>query len=178
MAAVRLSPRTLAETIALVKADTISSKIAKELLPALLAGEAEGEGGVAALVEERGMGQITDEAAVRSLIQAAMDANPKQLEQYRCARTPHLHTCGPATCAQDTTRRAGWHAGHSRTRCDALLLWLQGRQDEGGRVLSGPGDERVRGPRESGPARQDPAADARWRVVTRPARWCGARCRE
>ena len=93
MADVRLSPKTLAETIALVKADTISSKIAKELLPALLAGEAEGAGGVAALVEERGMGQITDEGAVRALIQAAMDANPKQLEQYRCAHPARRRAC-------------------------------------------------------------------------------------
>ena len=84
MDAVKLSPKILAETIALIHSDAISSKIAKELAPDLLAGAAE-ERGVAALVEERGMGQISDEGAVAAAIQAVMEESPKQVEQYRCA---------------------------------------------------------------------------------------------
>jgi aspartyl-tRNA(Asn)/glutamyl-tRNA(Gln) amidotransferase subunit B len=83
MSDVKFSPKSLAETIQLIKDDVISSKIAKELLPSLLEGEAE-EKGVAGLVEERGMGQISDEGKIREFIQEAMDANPKQLELFRC----------------------------------------------------------------------------------------------
>ena len=80
---VNISPETLAETISLIADGTISSKIAKELAGDLLEGSAE-ECGVAALVEERGMGQISDEAAITSLIQQVIDANPMQAELYRC----------------------------------------------------------------------------------------------
>jgi Asp-tRNA(Asn)/Glu-tRNA(Gln) amidotransferase B subunit len=86
MGAVKLSPCTLADTIVLIQNDTISSKIAKELLPALLEGEAEADG-VAALVEAKGMGQISDEGEITKVIEAVMAANPKQVEQYRCAVT-------------------------------------------------------------------------------------------
>lgn len=89
---VKISPKTLAETIALIADGTISSKIAKELASDLLEGVAEGSG-VAALVEERGMGQISDEASITAMIQQVIAANPKQAEQYRCAPNPkHAHS--------------------------------------------------------------------------------------
>jgi aspartyl-tRNA(Asn)/glutamyl-tRNA(Gln) amidotransferase subunit B len=96
MTDVKLSPKSLAETIQLIKNDVISSKIAKELLPLLLEGEAEGQG-VAALVEERGMGQISDEGKIRELIQDAMNANPKQLEQFRYDSCITIARCSIAT---------------------------------------------------------------------------------
>jgi aspartyl-tRNA(Asn)/glutamyl-tRNA(Gln) amidotransferase subunit B len=80
---VKISAKTLAETISLIADGTISSKIAKELAPELLEGVAE-DGGVRALVEERGMGQISDEQEIRAIIQKVIEANPKQAEQYRC----------------------------------------------------------------------------------------------
>lgn len=90
---VKISAKTLAETIALIEDGTISSKIAKELAPELLDGAAEASG-VAALVEERGMGQISDEGDIIAMIDAAIADNPKQLEQYRCARPRcGLHAC-------------------------------------------------------------------------------------
>jgi aspartyl-tRNA(Asn)/glutamyl-tRNA(Gln) amidotransferase subunit B len=82
---VKLSAAALAETIALIQSGAISSKIAKVLLPELLEGAAAAAGGVAALVEAKGMGQISDEGTVRELINAVMVANPKQVEQYRYA---------------------------------------------------------------------------------------------
>lgn len=85
MDAVKFSAAALAETIALIKSGAISSKIAKELLPELLDGAADAAGGVAAVVEAKGMGQISDEGKVRELINAVMAANPKQVGQYRCA---------------------------------------------------------------------------------------------
>ena len=77
-----MSASTLAETISLVADGTISSKIAKELAPELLDGVAE-QSGVAALVEERGMAQISDEVEISAIIQRVIEANPKQADQYR-----------------------------------------------------------------------------------------------
>ena len=82
MSEVKFSASALAETISLIANGTISSKIAKELAPELLNGAAE-ESGVAALVEDRGMAQISDESEICAIIQRVIDANPKQAEQYR-----------------------------------------------------------------------------------------------
>jgi hypothetical protein len=56
-----LTPAALAETIALIEEGAISGKIAKDLLPQLLAGEA--NGGVRAYVEAKGLMQISGGAA-------------------------------------------------------------------------------------------------------------------
>lgn len=52
-----LTPAALAETLVLIDEGAISGKIAKDLLPALLAGEA--NAGVRAYVEAKGLGQIS-----------------------------------------------------------------------------------------------------------------------
>lgn len=119
---VKISAQTLAETIALIEDGTISSKIAKELAPELLDGAAEAAG-VAALVEERGMGQISDEGDILAMIDAAIADNPKQLEQYRCdsARPRHLpggHVlcCAAACCAEGNCHKGTPGASHSAYR--------------------------------------------------------------
>ena len=90
MSALKFSPASLAETIALIADGTISGKIAKELLPDLLAGAAEA-GGVASFVEARGMGQISDEGKIVAMIQQVMAANPRlaaMRSQIRLDMTP------------------------------------------------------------------------------------------
>lgn len=103
IAGVKISPATLAQTIALIEDGTISSKIAKELAPELLEGAAEAAG-VAALVEERGMGQISDDAAILAMIDEAIAGNPKQLEQYRCAPPPAATLQCRRSCALQPPR--------------------------------------------------------------------------
>lgn len=79
-----MAPAALAEMIQLIEDGTISGKIGKEVLPALLAGEGGNGGGlVRALVEARGLVQISDPAALAAIVDAVLAANPKQLEQYR-----------------------------------------------------------------------------------------------
>lgn len=85
MEGLTMAPATLAGMIALIEEGTISGKIGKELLPALLAGE--GRDGVRALVEARGLVQISDPAALEAIVDAVLAANPKQLEQYRGGKT-------------------------------------------------------------------------------------------
>ena len=80
---IALKPEILAELIGLIEAGTISGKIAKEVLPELLA-----EGGSAKeLVERKGLIQISDTAALEEIIDAVLDANPKELEKYRNGKT-------------------------------------------------------------------------------------------
>jgi len=86
MDALKISPKTLVEMIFLIEKGTISGKIAKDLLPTLLKGDAE-EDGVQALVERRGLIQISDPAALQAIVDSVLDANPKQLGEYRGGKT-------------------------------------------------------------------------------------------
>jgi aspartyl-tRNA(Asn)/glutamyl-tRNA(Gln) amidotransferase subunit B len=87
MSVLRLTPAQLAEAIALIESGAISGKIAKELLPELLAGAAGAAGGVAALVEARGLGQISDPTALLAMVDGVLAANPGQLADFRGGKT-------------------------------------------------------------------------------------------
>lgn len=50
-------------------------------------GAGSGPGGVAALVEAKGLVQISDPAALAAMVDAVLAANPQQLEQYRAGKT-------------------------------------------------------------------------------------------
>lgn len=80
---IALTPTVLAELITLIEKGTISGKIAKEILPELL----EKGGSVQALVEAKGLTQISDAGAIAAAIEAVLAANPKELEQYRNGKT-------------------------------------------------------------------------------------------
>mmetsp|Transcript_25761 Transcript_25761/g.64435 ORF Transcript_25761/g.64435 Transcript_25761/m.64435 type:complete len:580 (-) Transcript_25761:136-1875(-) len=82
-----LTPAALAEFCTMVDDGTISGKIGKDILPDLLAGAGGdgGEGGKSPreIVEQRGLSQISDPAAIEAIVAAVLAANPGQLEQYR-----------------------------------------------------------------------------------------------
>ena len=59
--------------------NTISGKIAKEVLEAMWAGEGDAD----AVIEKKGLKQITDSGAIEKAIDEVIAKNPKQLEQYR-----------------------------------------------------------------------------------------------
>ena len=73
-----LRPAYLAALVGLIDAGTISGKIAKDLLPDVLAGH-----DPAALVQERGLSVVTDTAAIDAAIDAAMAADPATVEKVR-----------------------------------------------------------------------------------------------
>ncbi|WP_017327770.1 Asp-tRNA(Asn)/Glu-tRNA(Gln) amidotransferase subunit GatB [Synechococcus sp. PCC 7336] len=83
---IALKPETLAELIGLIDTGTISSKIAKEILPELL----ERGGTAKGLVAAKGLTQISDVGALESQIDEIVAANPKQVEQYRAGKTKLL----------------------------------------------------------------------------------------
>ncbi|MFZ4790228.1 MAG: Asp-tRNA(Asn)/Glu-tRNA(Gln) amidotransferase subunit GatB [Candidatus Competibacteraceae bacterium] len=61
---------------------TISGKIAKDVFEALWTGE----GDTDAIIEKRGLRQITDTSAIEKVIDEVMAANPDQLIQYRAGK--------------------------------------------------------------------------------------------
>jgi aspartyl-tRNA(Asn)/glutamyl-tRNA(Gln) amidotransferase subunit B len=86
MTTLPMSAATLAEMITMIENGTISGKIGKELLPALLMGDAEASG-VKALVASKGLVQISDPAALEAIVDAVLAGSPGQLAQYRAGKT-------------------------------------------------------------------------------------------
>ncbi|MEB3164175.1 MAG: Asp-tRNA(Asn)/Glu-tRNA(Gln) amidotransferase subunit GatB [Prochlorothrix sp.] len=78
-----LTPVSLAELVALITDGTISGKIAKDILPELL----ESGGSPQAIVEAKGLTQISDPAAIEAIVQEVIAANPDKLEQFRAGKT-------------------------------------------------------------------------------------------
>jgi aspartyl-tRNA(Asn)/glutamyl-tRNA(Gln) amidotransferase subunit B len=65
-----------------VEDETISGKIAKEVFEAMWAGEGDAD----AVIEARGLKQITDTGSVEAVVRDVIAANPQQLEQYRAGK--------------------------------------------------------------------------------------------
>lgn len=80
---IALKPVILAELINLIEEGTISGKIAKEILPELLT-----KGGSAkALVESKGLTQISNTGELEKIIDELLVANPDKVEQFRSGKT-------------------------------------------------------------------------------------------
>ncbi|MBK7984249.1 MAG: Asp-tRNA(Asn)/Glu-tRNA(Gln) amidotransferase subunit GatB [Candidatus Competibacteraceae bacterium] len=82
IAASPVGPARLAGLLRRIQDQTISGKIAKEVFEALWAGE----GDTDAIIEKRGLKQITDSSAIEKVIDEAIAANPEQLAQYRAGK--------------------------------------------------------------------------------------------
>ena len=78
-----LRPEQLSELVGLIEGGTISGKIGKEILPELL----EKGGSAKALVEERGLGMISDPAAIEAIVEELLAAHPGEVEAYRGGKT-------------------------------------------------------------------------------------------
>lgn len=76
---IALKPAELSELISLIQAGTISGKIAKDILPELLTAG----GSPKALVESKGLIQISDTGALEAIIAEVLAAHPDELEKYR-----------------------------------------------------------------------------------------------
>ena len=78
----RLRAEALAGLLARIADQTISGKIAKEVFEALWAGGESAD----AIIEAKGLKQITDTAAIERAIEAVMANNPAQLADYRAGK--------------------------------------------------------------------------------------------
>jgi aspartyl-tRNA(Asn)/glutamyl-tRNA(Gln) amidotransferase subunit B len=76
-------PEQLAEMVKLIDGGKISGKIAKEILPELL----EKGGSPAAIVEGKGLGMISDPAAISAIVEELLAAHPEEVEAFRGGKT-------------------------------------------------------------------------------------------
>ncbi len=78
-----VTPAALAELVLLVEGKTINSKIAKELLERMWAGE----GSPKAIVEKESLAQTSDTGEIENLIGAVLAANEKAVTDYKAGKT-------------------------------------------------------------------------------------------
>ena len=78
----RIPAEALAGLINRIHDNTISGKIAKEVFEAMWAGE----GTADAVIEARGLKQITDSSAIEAIVDKVIAANPGQAAEYRAGK--------------------------------------------------------------------------------------------
>ncbi len=79
MEASPVSPTQLADLLGRVEDGTLSGKLGKQVFEALFAGEGE----VDAIIEARGLRQISDSSAIEAVIDEVIASSPDQVAQYR-----------------------------------------------------------------------------------------------
>jgi aspartyl-tRNA(Asn)/glutamyl-tRNA(Gln) amidotransferase subunit B len=80
--AITLTPRRLADLLRLVEDGTLSGRLAKEVLVAMIEGDAD----AAAVVEARGLRQISDEAALGRIVEEVLAAHPGPVADVRAGK--------------------------------------------------------------------------------------------
>ena len=65
---------------------TISGKIAKDVFDAMWAGEGQGENIADAIIEAKGLRQISDEGAIEKIVDDAIAANPAIVAEYKAGK--------------------------------------------------------------------------------------------
>jgi aspartyl-tRNA(Asn)/glutamyl-tRNA(Gln) amidotransferase subunit B len=78
----RIDPTRLAGLLARIADETISGKIAKDVFEQMWSEDKDAD----AIIEAKGLKQITDTSAIEKVIDEVMSANPKQLADYRSGK--------------------------------------------------------------------------------------------
>lgn len=81
-----INPQMLVNLLQRIADNTISGKIAKEVFEAMW----QGEGKADAIIESRGLKQITDSGAIEGLIDEVISANPSQVAEYQAGKEKML----------------------------------------------------------------------------------------
>ncbi|MDX1592774.1 MAG: Asp-tRNA(Asn)/Glu-tRNA(Gln) amidotransferase subunit GatB [Gammaproteobacteria bacterium] len=81
-----VAPAALGGLIRRIADQTISGKIAKQVFEAMW----DGEGDADAIIEARGLKQVSDSGALEKLVDELIEANPQQVAQYRGGKTKLL----------------------------------------------------------------------------------------
>ncbi len=83
IAALRVSPQALAELLKLLHTGVITQASAREVLAEMLAGSAT----AAEIVARRGLQQLSDAAAIATLVRAVLAENPREVAAYHAGKT-------------------------------------------------------------------------------------------
>jgi len=78
----KVSAELLAGLLTRIEDNTISGKIAKQVFEAMWAGE----GSADAIIEARGLKQITDSSAIEAVVDSVIAAHPEQVAEYRSGK--------------------------------------------------------------------------------------------
>ena len=79
----KLTPQHLAELVNLITKGTISNNIAKKILPQMLENGANPQ----EIIEKEGLSVISDESAIKSLVDKVIENNPAQVQAYKNGKT-------------------------------------------------------------------------------------------
>jgi aspartyl-tRNA(Asn)/glutamyl-tRNA(Gln) amidotransferase subunit B len=82
----RITPLQLRRLVERIADGTISNKIARDVFDAIWAGEAEGEAAADAIIEARGLRQISDSGEIESLVDGVLAKNAQQVADYRAGK--------------------------------------------------------------------------------------------
>jgi aspartyl-tRNA(Asn)/glutamyl-tRNA(Gln) amidotransferase subunit B len=77
-----VGPADLGRLLARIHDGTISGKIAKEVFDAMWAGEGDAD----AIIERRGLRQISDAGALEAVVAEVIAANPRSVEEFRAGK--------------------------------------------------------------------------------------------
>lgn len=79
----KLTPENLVELVNLIEKGTISNNIGKQIIITMLK-----EGTKASqIIEKQGLSQISDEGAIKEIVQKVIDSNPEQVAAYKGGKT-------------------------------------------------------------------------------------------
>ena len=81
-----VDPENIGKLIKLIKADTISSKIAKDVFEILLSENKDPE----IIVKEKGLVQITDNSEIEKIVEQVLAENPQSVEDYKAGKSNAL----------------------------------------------------------------------------------------
>jgi len=82
----RVTPRQLRQLVERIADGTISNKIAREVFDAIWNGEATGDQAPDAIIEQRGLKQISDSGALEGIVDEVLAANALQVADYRSGK--------------------------------------------------------------------------------------------
>ena len=77
----------LAGLVLRIADNTISNKIGKDVFEAMWAGEGDAD----AIIEKKGLKQITDSGAIEAIVDEVLAANPKSIEEFRAGKDRALN---------------------------------------------------------------------------------------
>ena len=80
----KLTPENLAELISLIEKGTISNNIGKQILVEDMITNGEK---ASAIVERKGLSQISDEGAIKAVVEKVVNSHPKEIEAYKNGKT-------------------------------------------------------------------------------------------
>ena len=81
-----VEPENIGKLIKLIKANTISSKIAKDVFEILLSENKDPE----IIVKEKGLVQITDNSKIEKIVEQVLAENPQSVEDYKAGKSNAL----------------------------------------------------------------------------------------